>query len=227
MNTYRLLIIFIYCLLLSEPVAALELNGKLTLMEKNKAAAVKEYADAVVFFVPEGEDQEQGIREKTAEMRMENKAFLPRVLTIVKGDEVSFPNFDPILHNAFSTTSGNNFDLELYGGGESKTHVFDKAGLVRIYCNVHHDMIGYVLVLDTPHFITPDNDGSFALKDLPDTDGELFIWHPRAKVIKSAISLSEPQPAILEYDLKLTKRRVPKHLNKKGKSYSLRKKRSY
>ena len=151
-------------------------------------------------------------------MKMEKKRYSPRVLPITVGTKVSFPNFDPILHNAFSTSTNNNFDLGLYAGGETGAYVFEKQGLVRVYCNVHHAMVAYILVFDSPYFTKPDNDGKFILEDLPDVAGRLFIWHPRARLIKEKIDFSH---AVEEkkFDLELTKRRVPKHSNKEGKSY--------
>jgi hypothetical protein len=144
------------------------------------------------------------------------KQFVPRALPIVVGQQVSFPNNDPILHNAFSTATGNEFDAGLYGQGESETVSFKRPGLVRVYCNVHHSMIAHVLVLDTPHFTKPDALGRFALRGLAG-DGELFIWHERATLWRRAIVAGETVK--LAVDLNLSKRRVPAHLNKFGKPY--------
>lgn len=46
------------------------------------------------------------------------------------GAEVVFPNQDPILHNVFSLTPDNDFDLGLYGRGEGRSVTFSTTGLV-------------------------------------------------------------------------------------------------
>ena len=54
-------------------------------------------------------------------MLQKNKTFTPHVLTIVSGTTVDFPNADPIFHNAFSSYSGQIFDVGLYPPGSSKS----------------------------------------------------------------------------------------------------------
>src|SRR3954471_23358613 len=51
----------------------------------------------------------------TFSMTTRGKTLLPHVLAIPIGSTVNFPNEDPISHNLFSLTSGNSFDLGLYG----------------------------------------------------------------------------------------------------------------
>lgn len=198
-------------------VQAAEYSGKLQLTENGQAAPAEEYADVVIYLVPKSPATVAPLKVG-AEMRMEKKSFAPRVLPVTLGTEVRFPNFDPILHNAFSTSTSNSFDLQLYGGGESKTHKFESAGLARMYCNVHHGMVGYILVLDTPYFTGVAAGGEFTLKDLPPA-GDLYIWHPRAEVVKQTLDLSQAAAPGTTFKLDLTQRRIPKHMNKEGKSY--------
>ncbi len=196
---------------------AADYNGKLQLTENGQSAPAEEYADVVAYFVPQIRADVTPLKDG-AEMRMEKKSFSPRVLAVTLGTEVRFPNFDPILHNAFSTSTNNSFDLQLYGGGEAKTHKFESAGLARMYCNVHHSMVGYVLVLDTPYFASVAAGGEFTLKDLP-AAGDLYLWHPRAEVVKQTLDLSQPAAAGAPIKMDLTQRRIPKHMNKEGKTY--------
>jgi len=196
---------------------AADYSGKLQLTENGQSAPAEEYADVVAYFVPKSPAPVTPLKDG-AEMRMEKKSFVPRVLAVPIGTEVRFPNFDPILHNAFSTSTNNTFDLQLYGGGESKMHKFESAGLVRMYCNVHHGMVGYILVLDTPYFSSVAGGGEFTLKDLP-VAGDLYLWHPRAEVFRQALDLAQAPASVTPFKLDLTQRRIPKHMNKEGKTY--------
>src|SRR6266496_3470269 len=58
---------------------------------------------------------------KHAVMAQKGKTFLPHVLAIPAGGAVEFPNFDHIFHNAFSSYSGQVFDVGLYPPGHSRT----------------------------------------------------------------------------------------------------------
>lgn len=229
-----MLFVFIQCLSLS--VFAVDFSGVVELTEKGKPADKKEYQDTVIYFVPDEALNERSdepivnandaLVKETKEMRMEKKKFSPRVLPVTKGTTVNFPNLDPILHNAFSTSTNKNFDLGLYSGGETGSKTFEKPGLVRVYCNVHHGMVAYILVFDNTFFTKIEDNGSFKLTDLPETSGKLFIWHPRAKVIKKEVNLRSLQTSDT-YKLKLSKRRIPKHKNKLGESYRKLRKRDY
>jgi plastocyanin len=155
--------------------------------------------------------------EKPFEMVTRRKAFEPRQLVIPRGSRVRFPNEDPILHNVFSVSAPNQFDLGLYKGAPGKEKRFEKAGLVRVYCNVHHDMVSYILVLDTPFHTTPDASGEFALPGLPRGPGKLVVWHEQADPWTMDVEL--PQKGPLAVGLQIVRPLVPSHLDKTGKSY--------
>jgi plastocyanin len=240
LTIYRQLILFgLSCLLVSANIFAADFSGRVQITEKGKTAKTDEYADVVVYFIPDTRpdsrkdnpaevkaDEPEADLSESKQMAMKKKGFLPRVLSIQAGTTVNFPNFDPILHNAFSTSAKNKFDLGLYGGGEEKSYTFDKPGLVRVYCNVHHNMVAYILVFDSPYFTSIDSNGEFSLNDLPEASGQLVLWHPRAKVVKQKLDLASSAES-QEFELKLTKRRIPKHKNKLGKSYRKKKERVY
>jgi plastocyanin len=209
------------------PLGAAEFSGKVALAEGGKPAAAEEYQDAVVYFVPATPVTPLAPAPAPAEMQMQNKTFVPRVLPITVGTEVKFPNLDPILHNAFSTSTNNTFDLGFYAGGEAHTHRFADPGLVRVYCNVHHSMVAYVLVLNTPHFARVGAAGEFTLRDLPAAAGELYVWHPRAEVVKQSMDFAKAEIPPGAFSLALTQRRIPQHMNKEGKAYRRGRERSY
>src|SRR5579859_6688263 len=59
-----------------------------------------------------------------AVMAQKMKSFIPHVVAIPAGTSVEFPNFDPIFHNAFSSYSGQVFDVGLYPPGHSRLVTF-------------------------------------------------------------------------------------------------------
>ena len=100
-------------------------------------------------------------------MKSSSKRFEPRVIAVSKNATVEFPNADPIYHNVFSVSGANRFDLGLYRSGSSKSKTFDEPGLVRIYCNIHPQMVGFVMVVDSDFVAVTGPDGAFRFDNVP------------------------------------------------------------
>lgn len=192
------------------------IEGHVGLVVDGKPLRAEEAAEAVVYFRPIAPT---ALTPPAAPyvMSTQRKQFVPRILPIVVGSRIRFPNQDRILHNAFSTSRDNAFDVGLYSGGEEQTVTFDHTGYVRVYCNVHHSMIGHILVLDTPYFTHPDADGHFEFASLPKGRGDLVVWHDRGTPWHAQLVAGETAP--VNVSLVLDQRRIPPHMNKFGKPY--------
>jgi len=195
---------------------AAEISGHIDLTSEGKELRPEEAQDAVVYFRPKIASK---LASPTAPyvMGTRRKQFVPRVLAVTLGSQVRFQNEDPILHNAFSTSKDNAFDVGLYGEGEGQVVAFTHVGYVRVYCNVHHSMIGHILVLDTPYFARPDSSGNFRLTDVPPAPGVLVVWHERATPWVREMTPGGRDAERIELDL--SQRRVLPHMNKFGKPY--------
>jgi plastocyanin len=198
-----------------------DLKGRVDLLARGGKAPAKgsDVRQAVVYFEPAAG---RGARPpaKPFDMSTRKKEFLPRVLAVPRGSRVRFPNEDPILHNVFSVSGDNRFDLGLYGKGAGKEKRFDAPGVVRIYCNVHQTMASTVLVLDTPHFTNPERDGSFTLAGLPRGRGRLTVWHEQTEPTTLEVTIPAASPIALRAEV--VRPQLPPHLNKLGKPYSRR-----
>ena len=207
-------------LLMCSPLIAADISGQIKLSSGGKALRSVEAVDGVVYFRPRTPVAPVApvAPELPFVLSTERKSFTPRVLPIPAGSTVVFPNNDPILHNAFSTSTGNTFDVGLYGQGDQGEPVrFVNPGLVRVYCNVHHNMVAHIVVLDTPFFAVPDEQGRFRISNVPEGPGELLLWHERSTLWRKPVLVDGDVQQ--EISLELNRRRVPQHLNKFGKPY--------
>lgn len=198
------------------PALAASLEGQLVLYADDRPLRAEESSEAVIYFRPRQPAALPAARAE-AVMLTRRKQFQPRLLPIMAGGSVRFPNEDPILHNVFSTSPDNAFDAGLYGTGPGVVHAFANPGLVKVYCNVHHSMFGFILVLDTPHFTRTDRTGAFMLAGLPAGEGDLVVFHDRAQPWRRRLDPAFADP--LQIRLDLNKRRVPPHMNKFGRPY--------
>lgn len=115
--------------------------------------------------------------------------FHPQVLPILVGTTVDFPNEDNLFHNVFSYSKPGEFDLGRYPMGDSRSVMFDKTGVVRVYCDIHSDMNATILVLDNPYFTVPDDDGTFTISNVPAGKYTLNLWYARDLVLHRSITV--------------------------------------
>lgn len=152
-------------------------------------------------------------------MSSTQKRFAPHVIAVAQGTVVSFPNQDKVFHNVFSRTTGSEFDLGLYRNGASRSVRFSKPGLVRVYCNIHPDMAGYVRVLEDGVFTTTDDKGAFRLAGIPPGRRVVQVWDERGGEKQFPLELEAGRSRTLNVVLDGSAfRRLP-HKNKFGRDY--------
>jgi plastocyanin len=193
------------------------LTGRLELMENGRRATDRslDLTQAVVWFEPAR--PEPVAPAVGVEMSTLRKQFTPRTVVVPVGSSVAFSNQDPILHNAFSVSGRNGFDVGLVGKGGGKSVTFNEPGIVRVFCNVHHAMFANVVVVPTPYYAAPDTSGSFRLEGVPAGPGKLSFWHERGEVV--SLPLSVPARGALNLTFDVTQPRIPPHRNKYGRAY--------
>lgn len=69
-----------------------------------------------------------------------SKAFSVAALKARVGDTVSFRNEDPFVHNIFSLSDVQSFDLGTFAKGESRQVKLEKPGKIEVECAVHPEM---------------------------------------------------------------------------------------
>jgi len=124
---------------------------------------------------PRGAFEELATRR--ARINQINEQFVPRVVAITTGTTVDFPNNDRIYHNVFSLSKARTFDLGRYAAGHSRAVRFDRPGIVRVFCEIHSHMSAWVLVFNHPFFAVTDDDGRYAIPNVPPGTYSLAAWH--------------------------------------------------
>ncbi|HEV2845951.1 MAG TPA: hypothetical protein VG477_13945 [Thermoanaerobaculia bacterium] len=214
------LAVSVLILLAGLPAHAEDLRGRVQLLAKGGKGPARgsDVRQAVVYYEPEDAPTVR-TGGRPFEMVTRKKEFSPRVLVVPKGSRVRFPNEDPILHNVFSVSAPNQFDLGLYRKGPGKETRLDSPGLVRVYCNIHHDMVAYVLVLGSPYHAAPNANGEFVLTGLPRGKGKLTVWHEQAEPWTVELELPQKTAGPVVARVEIVRPLIPAHLNKTGDSY--------
>ena len=181
-------------LLAAAPLLGGDLHGKVT------SKGLRDSANAVVYV-----DQIAGktfdAPTEHAKMDQRNMAFIPKVLPVVKGTTVDFHNSDAVLHNVFSPDAcADRFDLGAWPQGQVKSRAFKKPCFAVLLCKVHAEMEGYVAVLPTPYHAVTASDGSYIIKDVPDGNYTVKVWHPKLKAAPKSVAVKGATET--DFDLK-------------------------
>jgi plastocyanin len=122
-------------------------------------------------------------------MAQKDRMFEPSVVAIPVGGAVSFPNRDPFFHNVFSYSRTRSFDLGRYPEGETHEVIFEEAGIVPVFCEIHYSMRAYIHVLDTPYFAVSDLSRRFRIPDVAPGDYTLHVWQENLPEIAMPITV--------------------------------------
>ena len=156
---------------------------------------------------------------KPVSIRTVGKQFHPRVSLATPGTEVAFPNLDHILHNVFSVTDGNRFDTGQYQPGDAPKVRVARPGLVKLYCNVHHQMNAFLWVVTTPFAQVLDGRAGLAFDRVPPGAYRLRLWHPEAGERTWTVRIGDGI-ARGAWDLDLSLPALEPHKNKFGRDYA-------
>ena len=196
-------------------------TGQVTLLDKGDRPP-SDVGQAVIWLTG---DQAPQAAPASVEIATEDKQFVPHLIVVPRGSTVGFPNHDPFNHNVFSVSPEGPFDLGLYGRGTTKSVRFDRAGVIKVYCNVHASMRGLVVVQETSLYAQPGADGSFRLEGVPPGDYVVHAWHERTPEVTSPLKVTESATPPLALTLDARGYRLEQHKDKNGRSYADRSRR--
>ena len=120
--------------------------------------------------------------------------FVPHILVVQQGTTVDFQNSDSVAHNVFWSQVGTNkklgHNLGTWPQGQKRSFKFDDAGAVPLFCNVHPDMAGYIVVSPTPYFAETDKSGDYKIENVPDGAYTVTAWNEAMKPHSSQVTVS-------------------------------------
>ena len=145
----------------------------------------------------------------TRKINQKGAMFSPRIMPIMVGTTVEWPNQDEIYHNVFSISDAKPFDLGLYKHPETKRVTFDQVGRVDAFCSIHKTMNCIVLVLENPFFAATDSKGSYSIPNVPAGAYKLKAWHERLP--SQVREITVPESGEVRVDFTLGVSNLPKY----------------
>ena len=212
----RLLSVFLLLAAPTSPEPSGSVSGQAIV---SSGGAVRADASNVVVWLEGARRAAEPRGAPRGQMKSDQKKFNPRVLVVPRTATVDFPNADPIYHNVFSVSGGNRFDLGLYRSGASRSKEFDQPGLVRVYCNIHPQMVGFVMVVDSDFAAVTGPDGKFRFEGVPAGSWALKAWHEEAGEASEPVTVHARGETVAPVRLDVSGFKPQPHKNKYGKDY--------
>jgi plastocyanin len=160
----------------------------------------KEVRNAVVWLENPPAGASAAFPEKI-EMDQNGCVFIPRVVLVPAGGTVDFLNSDRLLHNIHATPKFNVSFNRTQPKSRTIPITFEKPEIVRINCDLHSWMIGWVVVAAHPFYAITGADGQFNFDNLPPGQYKLQIWHERLGTVPANVTVGDQQPARITVEL--------------------------
>lgn len=104
--------------------------------------------------------------------------YVPHVVLVSVGANLTLRNSDGILHNLHSHSTVNPpFNKPQPKFRKEIKEKFAAAEIIKLMCDSHAWMQGWIVVHEHPYFTVTDEAGFFSLTDIPSGNYELLFWH--------------------------------------------------
>jgi hypothetical protein len=128
--------------------------------------------------------------------------FVPHVQVVPAGD-VEIVNSDPVLHNTHGFLGKVTvFNVALPNQGQRIAKPLKKPGMVRVECDAHGWMLGWIYVAENPYYAVSAKDGGFTLANVPPGSYTLVAWQEYAGTVEVPITVKAKEVASVTVELK-------------------------
>jgi high-affinity iron transporter len=110
--------------------------------------------------------------------------FIPRVQAIARGQSIRFTNQDGETHNVHVFAPGMSFNQSM-APGQFRDFTPPDPGVMRLGCDIHHHMRGFVVVSPTQWVQVCNREGRFRLDGVPNGHYTLTAWHEMGEPVKT------------------------------------------
>ena len=104
--------------------------------------------------------------------------FSPKHTVVPVGSTVDFSNQDVEVHNIYSKSINNQFNLGAMSSGMVKTISLLQPGPIVLRCNLHKGMVGTIFVVPNGYYTQPNKQGDFKFNEVKSAGYIMQAWAP-------------------------------------------------
>lgn len=133
--------------------------------------------------------------------------YKPRVQGAVRGQSLVIRNSDRTFHNvngrrgawADRRDTETLFNMGQAAGSPELRQPIGDADVLKLRCDVHGWMQGFVVVSDNPYFWTTGADGAFAIERAPAGTYDVQVWHEYYGVKSQKVTVKEGETVAVDF----------------------------
>lgn len=157
---------------------------------------------AVVYLVGVGSGKAWPEPGKKPKLDNEKCRFEPSVQVMPAGP-LDVVNKDPVLHNTHGYYGKRTaFNMAQPNQNQVISTDLPKAGAVRVDCDAHGWMEGWIYVVDNPYYALTSADGKFSISAVPPGEYDLVALQPSTKPVQQKVTVEAGKPTNLSIELK-------------------------
>jgi Carboxypeptidase regulatory-like domain len=161
----------------------------------------KSVQNAVVYLVDIAKGKAWPAQAKTPEVDNVKCKFEPNI-QVIRAGKLDVVNSDPMLHNTHGYYGRRTaFNLALPNQGQRIPVDLPRPGEVRIDCDAHGWMEGWIYVVDNPYYAVTGADGKFSISNVPAGNYKLVAVHPFTGPNEQSVTVAAGKPTDLNIEL--------------------------
>jgi plastocyanin len=139
---------------------------------------------------------------KAAPLEQKGCKFAPHVLIVPKGAEFDILNNDGISHNIHSHSTANPEINKAQPGFKKKmSQKFDQPENIKLSCDIHPWMSGWIVVAEDQYVVVTDETGSFKLPNVPPGTYKLEVWHEKFGTQSKEVTVKAGADSSVSFEL--------------------------
>jgi plastocyanin len=127
--------------------------------------------------------------------------FNPHVVGMTTG-EIEIKNSDDILHNIHTYSTANpSINKAQPKFKKTMTEKFEKPEIIKITCDVHSWMLGWIAVMPHPFFGVTDGNGATKIENVPPGKHKVEVWHETLGKVEKEVEVKAGQTAKVSVEM--------------------------
>jgi hypothetical protein len=138
---------------------------------------------------------------KKAVLDQKGCKFVPHVMAMAPG-EIEIKNSDDILHNIHTYSTANPpINKAQPKFKKVMTEKFEKPEVIKVTCDVHSWMLGWIAVMPHPYFGITDANGVAKIENVPAGKQTIEVWHETLGKVTKDVDVKAGQTAKVSVEM--------------------------